>query len=68
MKTKIGVGRTAEVFDYDDEKVVKLFYENISDEEINLEYSNNKIIESLGHLEKLCFKEPYFSKNKKIIA
>ncbi|HPX27448.1 MAG TPA: hypothetical protein PLG87_11640 [Treponemataceae bacterium] len=27
MKAKIGVGRTAEVFDYDDGKVVKLFYE-----------------------------------------
>ncbi len=55
MKTKIGVGRTAEVFDYDDGKVVKLFYENISDEEVNLEYSNNKILESLHIPSAKCF-------------
>lgn len=55
MLNKIGVGRTAEVYDYDVGKVLKLYFKEVPDEIINTEYNNNKIIESLGILSAKCF-------------
>jgi thiamine kinase-like enzyme len=52
---KIGIGRTAEVYDYEPGKVLKLFYKNIADEIITTEYNNNRFIESLGIPSAKCF-------------
>ena len=55
MIEKIGVGRTAEVYDYDEGRVLKLYFKDVSDQIIKTEYSNNKIIESLGIPSAKCF-------------
>ncbi|MBQ8799262.1 MAG: phosphotransferase [Lachnospiraceae bacterium] len=44
----VGVGNTAEVFDYGDDKVCKLFYEGYPKEAVEREYRNAKEVERLG--------------------
>ena len=44
----VGVGNTAEVFDYGDGKVCKLFYEGYPKESVEREYRNAKEAERLG--------------------
>lgn len=44
----IAVGNTAEVFDYGNKKVCKLFFEGYPLEAINREYTNAKLMKSLG--------------------
>jgi uncharacterized protein (TIGR02172 family) len=41
---KIGIGRTAEVYDYKDNKVLKLFYSTFNDKDIEYEYLITKNI------------------------
>lgn len=55
MLNKIGIGRTAEVYDYEQGKVLKLFYKYIADEIINTEYNNTKLIESMCIPSAKCF-------------
>ena len=38
---KIGIGRTAEAFELDDGKLLKLFYENMPESEVKKEYDIN---------------------------
>ena len=44
----VGVGNTAEVFDYGDGKVCKLFYQGYPKEAVEREYRNAKEVERLG--------------------
>jgi len=44
----VGVGNTAEVFDYGDGKVCKLFYQGYPKEVVEREYRNAKEVERLG--------------------
>jgi len=67
MIQKIAIGRTAEVFNYGDGKVLKLFFENISNEAINIEYRNNKIIESLNIPSAKCFDIITYNNRKGLI-
>jgi thiamine kinase-like enzyme len=43
----IGIGNTAEVFDYEEGKVLKLFYKKYSQESVRKEYENSKLIMDL---------------------
>jgi len=43
---KIGIGRTAEVFEIDNEKILKLFYESISQESVACEYDISAMVSS----------------------
>jgi len=44
----VGVGNTAEVFDYGEGKVCKLFYQGYPEEAVEREYRNAKEVERLG--------------------
>ncbi|MGL4913042.1 MAG: aminoglycoside phosphotransferase family protein [Romboutsia sp.] len=44
----IGKGNTAEIFEYGDKKICKLFFEGYSDYAITREYDNAMVIEKLG--------------------
>ena len=44
---RIGIGRTAEVFDYKDNKVLKLFYSTVNDKDIEYEYLITKNISDM---------------------
>ena len=41
---RIGIGRTAEVYDHKDNKVLKLFYSTVNDKDIEYEYLITKSI------------------------
>jgi thiamine kinase-like enzyme len=64
---KIGVGRTAEIFDYGNGKVLKLFYEGVSEETINTEYVNNRIIESLKIPTAKCYEVITYNNRKGLV-
>ncbi len=44
MLNRIGIGRTAEIYEIDDNKVLKLYFGNISDEAINTEFDINRAL------------------------
>ena len=44
---RIGIGRTAEVYDYKDNKVLKLFYSTVNDKDIEYEYLMTKNISDI---------------------
>lgn len=46
--TLVGQGRQAQVYLYKNEKVVKLFYNHVSDKDIELEYENTKAVYKTG--------------------
>ena len=47
---RIGIGRTAEVFDYKDNKVLKLFYSTVNEEDIEYEYLITKNISDMTNI------------------
>ncbi len=47
---KIGKGRTAEVYNYKNNKVLKLFYSSSNDKDIECEYLITKKISDITHL------------------
>ncbi len=47
---RIGIGRTAEVFDYKDNKVLKLFYSTVNEEDIEYEYLITKNISGMTNI------------------
>ncbi len=44
---RIGIGRTAEVYDHKDNKVLKLFYSTVNEEDIEYEYLITKSISDM---------------------
>ena len=46
---KIGIGRTAEVFEIDHEKILKLFYDGISPESVTCEYDISAVLSRKIH-------------------
>lgn len=47
IKTLIGEGNTAEVYEYEDNKILKLFRDGLNDEIINREYGNSCIAKNV---------------------
>ncbi len=47
---KIGKGRTADVYDHDDNKVLKLFYSTVNDKDIEYEYHITKNISDITNI------------------
>lgn len=60
----IGKGRTAEILTYSDEKVIKLFYDNVPISDVQLEFHNNKVIsEKLNIIPKVYGISEYNGRN-----
>ncbi len=47
---RIGIGRTAEVYDHKDNKVLKLFYSTVNEEDIEYEYLITKNISDMSKI------------------
>lgn len=63
----IGMGNTANVYEWEEDKVLKLFHEGYSDEAINLEYNNAMAIRDMGFLKPKAYDLISYDARKGII-
>jgi hypothetical protein len=63
----IGVGNTANVYEWEEDKVIKLFHEGYSDEAINMEYNNAMAIRDMEFLKSKAYDLISYDDRKGII-
>lgn len=55
-KTQLAIGRSAEIIDYGNQKILKLYFDGVPNSEIETEYSNSKNAFSVGATSMKCHK------------